>query len=199
MTRKIFLAVAVAAGLLGAGTGAASAAQIDASVTITAGRPIASRSATTASACPTEVRLDAAATVQEQAMLCLTNRARANAGLLPLEPVPDLAASAEEKADDLLACDEFSHNACGREFTYWIREGGYLSGDCWRVGENLAWGSGEYSSVTEIFRAWMHSPEHRRNILGDYRQTGIDLEVGSLGGLGGVHIWAQHFGTHCEA
>jgi uncharacterized protein YkwD len=199
MTRRIFLAVAVAVGLLGAGTGAASAAQIDGSVTITAGRPVASRSATAATACPAEVRLDAAATIQEQAMLCLTNRARANAGLVPLEPAPDLAASAEEKADDLLACDEFSHNACGREFTYWIREGGYLSGDCWRVGENLAWGSGEYSSVTEIFRAWMHSPEHRRNILGDYRQTGIDLEVGSLGGLRGVHVWAQHFGTHCEA
>jgi len=132
-------------------------------------------------------------------MLCLINQARAKAGLLPLEPVAELAASAEEKADDLLTCDEFSHNACGREFTYWIREGGYLSGDCWRVGENLAWGSGEYSSVMEIFRAWMHSPEHRRNILGDYRQTGIDLEVGSLEGLRGVHVWAQHFGTHCEA
>jgi uncharacterized protein YkwD len=199
MTRRIFLAVAVAAGLLGAGAGAASAAQIEGSVAIATGRPQASRSATATTACPTEVRLDAAAAVQEQAMLCLINQARANAGLLPLEPVPDLAASAEEKADDLLACDEFSHNACGREFTYWIKEGGYLSADCWRVGENLAWGSGEYSSVTEIFRAWMHSPEHRRNILGDYRQTGIDLEVGGLEGLRGVHVWAQHFGTHCEA
>lgn len=152
-----------------------------------------------AAPCPTAVSLGAAAGIQEQAMLCLTNAARAKAGEAALEPAADLTTSAEEKADDLLACDEFSHYACDREFTYWIREAGYLSADCWRVGENLAWGTGEYGSVNAIFRAWMRSPEHRRNILGDYRQTGIDLEVGMLGGLVGAHVWTQHFGSHCEA
>jgi uncharacterized protein YkwD len=44
----------------------------------------------------------------------------------------------------------------------------------------------------------MRSPEHRKNILGDYRQIGIDLEVGRLGSLSKTHVWAQHFGTHCE-
>jgi len=132
-------------------------------------------------------------------MLCLINRARANAGLPPLEPAPDLATSAQEKAGDLLACDEFSHHACDRDFTYWIREVGYLSVDCWRVGENLAWGTSEYGTVIAIFRAWMRSPEHRKNILGDYRQTGLDLEMGNLDGQRGVHVWAQHFGTHCES
>lgn len=198
MTRRIFLAVAVAVGLFGAGAGVASAAQIVSSVPLTANRPTASPSATAAAACPTGALLEAAASAQEQAMLCLVNRARANAGLPPLEPSPDLATSAEDKADDLIACDEFSHYACDREFTYWIREVGYLSADCWRVGENLAWGTGEYGSVSAIFRAWMRSPEHRKNILGDYRQTGLHLAVGTLGGQRNVHVWTQHFGTHCE-
>ncbi|HVD37897.1 MAG TPA: CAP domain-containing protein [Solirubrobacterales bacterium] len=198
MTRRIFVAALVAAGLLGAGAGVASAAQIEGSVAVTAGRPMANRSATAASPCPSGVRLDAPASIQEQAMLCLTDLARANAGLSPLEPVPDLATSAEEKADDVIACDDFSHYACDREFTYWIREVGYLSAECWRVGENLAWGTGEYGTVSAIFRAWMHSPEHRKNILGDYRQIGLHLEVGNLDGRRDAHVWAQHFGTHCD-
>lgn len=132
-------------------------------------------------------------------MLCLTNAARADVGAPPLEPVSELATSAEEKAGDLLACDEFSHYACGREFVYWIRDTGYLSTECWRVGENLAWGAGDYGTVDAIFRAWMRSPEHRKNILGDYRQTGIDLKIGNLGGLSDVHVWTQHFGSHCDS
>jgi uncharacterized protein YkwD len=194
---KLMLTLLAAASLVAALASVASAARIDSSAAVTPSLPAASR-AGAEGACPSDIKLDAAAAIQEQTMLCLTNLARTNAGESPLEPAPDLTASAAEKANDLLACDEFSHYACGREFTYWIREAGYLSVDCWRVGENLAWGTGEYGSVNSIFRAWMHSPEHRKNILGDYRQIGIDLEIGSLGGLRGVHIWTQHFGTHCD-
>jgi uncharacterized protein YkwD len=198
MATRIVLTLVAAAGLIGAAASVASAAQIRTSVAVTS-RPPTANSAATAEECPAGVGADAAPALQEQAMLCLTNLARAGVGEPPLERSADLAGSAEEKADDLLACDEFSHYACDREFTYWIREVGYLSADCWRVGENLAWGIGEYGSVRAIFGAWMHSPEHRKNILGDYRQIGIDLEVGSLGSLRGAHVWTQHFGTHCEA
>jgi uncharacterized protein YkwD len=135
--------------------------------------------------------------VQEQAMLCMTNYARERFGEGQLETAVELEASARDKSRDILECDSFSHYACGREFTYWIRETGYITSQCWRVGENLAWGTGNFGSVRSIFRAWMASPEHRENILGDYSQIGIDLMTGTLADSPATHIWTQHFGSHC--
>ena len=132
-------------------------------------------------------------------MRCMTDYARIQAGLPGLTAVEELEQSAGDKADDILRCDSFSHFACGREFTYWMRETGYMSSQCWRVGENLAWGSESYGTVRSIFRAWMSSPEHRENILDDFTQTGISLRLGTLAGQPGTHVWAQHFGSHCEA
>ena len=130
-------------------------------------------------------------------MLCLIGEARERYGLPPLTQSETLRQTAIQKGSDLLRCNEFSHTACGRPFTYWIEESGYMSAECWRVGENLAWGVEEEGTVGSIFRAWMRSPAHRANILGDFEETGIDLRVGHLGGLTGVHLWTQHFGTHC--
>jgi uncharacterized protein YkwD len=141
--------------------------------------------------------LDAAAMSQEEAMLCLVNYARAQVGEQALEGSPELEESARDKARDIFQCESFSHYACGREFTYWMRETGYL-GDCWRVGENLAYGSGGYGTVGSIFRAWLRSPTHRANLLtAQFAQTGIDLKVGWLEGTPGVHVWTQHFGVRC--
>jgi uncharacterized protein YkwD len=152
-----------------------------------------------ASACPDQAEVEAPVATQERTMLCMANFARAELGLSPLQMAEPLEQSAREKANDILRCDSFSHYACGREFTYWIRANGYLASECWRAGENLAFGSGTLGSVRAIFRAWMRSPEHRENILGDYTQTGIDLTAGTLEGFAGTRVWAQHFGTHCEA
>jgi uncharacterized protein YkwD len=151
-----------------------------------------------ADACPNQESRGASAATQEQTMLCMTNFARAQSGEGELEATAVLAESARDKSRDILECDSFSHYACGREFTYWMRETGYLSAACWKVGENLAYGSGEYGSVRSIFRAWMRSPEHRANILGQFSQVGIDLQTGTLSGSGRTAIWTQHFGSHCE-
>jgi uncharacterized protein YkwD len=150
-----------------------------------------------AAACD-QVRLDAPVAAQERAMLCMTNFAREHYGENTLEDTPALEESARDKAHDILRCDSFSHYACGREFTYWIRASGYLSSQCWRAGENLAWGAEDFGTVKSIFRAWMASPTHRENILGNFDQIGIDLQTGNLEGLSGTHVWAEHFGSHCE-
>jgi len=130
-------------------------------------------------------------------MSCMVDYARRQAGLAGLAAVEPLQRSAEDKAGDVLRCDSFSHFACGRDFTYWMRETGYVSSQCWRAGENLAWGTGEYGTVRSIFRAWMSSPGHRENILDDFTETGIGLRIGTLNGQAGTHIWAEHFGSHC--
>ena len=130
-------------------------------------------------------------------MLCMANYARGQLGLGDLAPNYELEGSAREKARDILRCDSFSHYACGREFTYWMQRVGYIPARCWRVGENIARGTGDLGNVRAIFRTWIHSPEHRENILGRYSQIGVGLRVGNLGGHSDVHVWTQHFGSHC--
>jgi uncharacterized protein YkwD len=130
-------------------------------------------------------------------MLCMTNFARRHDGLAGLGDAGPLDRSAAHKSGDILRCDSFSHEACGRAFTYWMGRFGYLSEPCWRAGENIAWGTGTYATVHAIFNGWMHSRGHRENILGRYRQTGIGLRVGGLEGNPGAHVWTQDFGARC--
>lgn len=148
--------------------------------------------------CPGQNDLNASAAAQEQAMLCMTEFARAEAGLGALSPSAVLEQSAADKSGDVLRCDSFSHFACGREFTYWMKETGYTAAPCWHVGENLAWGTGDEGTVHSIFEAWMHSPGHRANILGDYAEVGMSVRAGTLEGNAGTRVWAQHFGSRCD-
>jgi len=130
-------------------------------------------------------------------MRCLTNFARRRAGRPPIAGVAELARSAGLKSADILRCDEFDHEACGRPFTYWIEQVGYLDGACRRTAENIAFGTGSLASPRAIFRAWIGSPGHRRNILGPYSELGVGLRIGALGGRDASHVWTQHFGGPC--
>lgn len=149
------------------------------------------------SACADQIDLGASAATQVRAMRCMTEYARAQSGLAPLGDAHELDRAAAAKSGDIIRCDEFSHEACGREFTYWMQRFGYLRGGCWRAGENIAWGDGRLATVRSIFTSWVHSPEHLANILGNFSQIGIAFEVGSLEGASGAHVWTQDFGSHC--
>ena len=150
------------------------------------------------SACSGQRDAAAPAAVQERAMRCMTNYARRHARRGRLLDSSKLDASARMKSRDIVRCDSFSHYACGRDFTYWMKRVGYLRASCWRAGENIAWGSGSYGSVRSIFGAWMHSGPHRENILSPgYESFGVGLDVGGLGRYRDAHVWVQHFGEHC--
>jgi uncharacterized protein YkwD len=152
--------------------------------------------ASVVSACP-QPDAEAPAAEQVTAMLCLTNAVRAQYGEEPLELNTQLAESATDKTADIFNCDSFSHTACGHSFSYWVWETGYVTHSCWRIGENLAWGAGTYGATNSIFRAWMRSPTHRANILGDYTQMGISTAVGALEGEKSARVWTVHFGDLC--
>lgn len=184
MARKVFLATALTA-LAGAAL-APSAGAMD-----------LERLIAPTTACADQTDPQASVAAQEQAMRCLSNYAREHMGMGPLGDAGNLDRSARDKSGDILRCDSFSHYACGREFTYWMQRVGYIPARCWRVGENIARGTGDLGNVRAIFRAWIHSPEHRENILGRYSQIGVGLRVGNLGGHSDVHVWTQHFGSHC--
>jgi uncharacterized protein YkwD len=136
--------------------------------------------------------------VQENAMECLINYARHQAGLPRLSETRKLKVSSLNKAADIMRCNQFSHEACGRDFLYWFRRAGYVGGGCWWAGENLAWGSGSLGSPRAVIKAWLRSPSHRANILDDqYSEFGVALRIGSFSGSSDAHVWVNHFGRHC--
>jgi uncharacterized protein YkwD len=151
-----------------------------------------------AGACPGQSSASASLSAQAHTMLCMTNYARRQRGLRPMRDSSELDRSAGRKSGDMIRCDEFSHEACHRQFTYWMKQVGFIEEPtCWRAGENIAWGSGRLGSAHSIFAAWINSEGHRENILGPYGQIGIGLRVGTLEGFNGARVWTQHFGARC--
>lgn len=135
---------------------------------------------------------------QTLAMRCMVNYARRAAGVAPLLGTnTKLMTSADRKAADIVACQDFSHTACGRSFTYWMQQTGYATG-CYGVGENIAWGSGSLGTVRSIMSSWLNSDGHRANILNPkYREQGVGLRVGTMSGYAGAAVWVNHFGYKC--
>jgi uncharacterized protein YkwD len=150
-------------------------------------------------ACPGQSDESLPVTSQEATMGCMINFARARAGDSGLAPLATLDESSDDKANDLIQCDEFSHTACGRPFTYWLEQDGYVQpGGCWGAGENLAWGTGELGTVRSILTAWVHSPDHLANMLtASFDHFGVGMEVGPLHGYPDAHVWVTHFGSLC--
>jgi len=149
-----------------------------------------------ASVCPNQTSPAAPIGLQVKAMRCMVDYARERKGKARLTAVAVLDRAARQKSADILRCDQFDHEACGRAFTYWMERFGYLGNGCSASGENIAWGTGSLGSVRNVFSAWMRSPGHRANILGDFADIGIGLRVGNLEGNAGAHVWTQDFGSH---
>ncbi len=115
------------------------------------------------------------------AILDLTNRARKSAGCGTVRYSTQLEKSAQAHANDMSSHNYMSHNdRQGRNSDKRIRAAGFR-GD--KTGENLGEG---FSSPEAVFKAWMNSPSHRRNILDcGFRILGVGYNGG---------YWAQHFG-----
>jgi len=137
-----------------------------------------------------------------RAVLCLTNRERAEHRELPLSSSPALGQAAIEHARELVTRDYFAHiTPSGYTPADRIRATGYVPDrDCGYVlGENLAWGTLSMSTPASIVAAWIASPAHRANILEPrYTQTGIGITPrvpASLGHGRQGALYAQEFGV----
>jgi uncharacterized protein YkwD len=123
------------------------------------------------------------------ATFCLLNSERAARGLTALKPDRQLQRAALLHGGDMVDHQYFAHNGRdGSQPADRIRAAGYLSsGGAWRIGENLAWGTGDLATPRAITSAWMHSPGHRANILmPQYRQVGFGVIAGNPSGRDGA-------------
>jgi len=95
---------------------------------------------------------------------------------LTLDPI--LTRVAQEKAEDILVRDYFSHQDPGGKLIWGkVASAGY---DYLYVGENLAKG---FSNMDELVAAWLSSPTHRDNLLSEkYQDLGIGISEGKYQG-----------------
>ncbi len=136
-----------------------------------------------AASCPGADLTPAAGTLAEvrDATLCLLNRERAERGAPRLRAHGDLQRSARRFSRAMVEGSFFAHVAPdGSTMMDRIRATGYLAGARgYRVGENLAWGTGERATPRQTVAAWMRSPGHRANLLdARYRAVGIGVVPG---------------------
>lgn len=114
------------------------------------------------------------------------NRERAGEKLAPLTLNDKLRAAASAHAKDMASNTFMAHEGSdgstpaervARQEYHYIR-----------TGENVASGQRE---VEAVVKAWMNSPHHRDNILGDFTEIGVAMERSE----DGTAYWSVSFGT----
>ncbi len=131
-----------------------------------------------ASACVGEAKSPAKLSMQvaRQAVLCLINQRRAHAGLGALQENANLNGSAQGHTVAMVKHNRYAHGNSARR----IRHSGYLAGaTVWAIGENLAWGPDRLGTPRRVVAVWMKSPEHRRILLGGFRDIGVGASKGA--------------------
>jgi uncharacterized protein YkwD len=145
-------------------------------------------------------RLDLDAPTAQLAMQCLTNYARAQEGLAPLQLNATLNAAGQAKLKSNVSCAEFSHTPCGQPFDTVFAS--YVQGaTSYQIGENILWSTGSNGTPRQAMNGWLHSTGHRENILtAAYAQLGIGyLPEQTFQGYDGATLWSQEFGLRTPA
>ena len=157
----------------------------------------ASVGATGAAAAPTPVAAwdpgdpDAAS---EALLTRLTNRSRADDGLVALHVDGDLVSLARWRSEDMAVRDYFSHDIPGGTKVFdELSDRGY----CYVVaGENIGWLSGPDGGAEErIHEMFLDSPRHRALILGKAWDA---IGIGSYKRADGRHYWTVLFADTCS-
>ena len=116
------------------------------------------------------------------AVRCLLNRKRENHGLHSLDKSGRLKTAAQNHTNYMDDHRCFAHECSGEPSVLSrLKKVNYIIGGlrAWLYGENIAYGGSQLGTPKAIVRAWMHSPEHRYNILNpDFRQIGIGFVRG---------------------
>jgi len=141
--------------------------------------------------CPGGERTDLPLDEQANVMVCLVNYARQHHGLSTLAIYPLLNNTSLLKADKIVRCNEFAHDACGEAADVDARAGGYYG--AW--GENLYIGEERLGAPRVAFDGWLNSPGHRENLFQPgWRSQGIAvMRVAHLGKYSNAILWVNEF------
>lgn len=106
---------------------------------------------------------------------------------------PLLSRAALRKALDITRCEDFSHDACGRDPHAVADDVGYRS-RAW--GENIYMGPGIYAPARVAADQWLNSEHHRENLFRtNWTEQGVAVvHAATFGGQRHVAIWVSEFG-----
>jgi uncharacterized protein YkwD len=136
------------------------------------------------------------------ATLCLLNVQRTSHGLKAFTSSPQLRKVAQSYSQAMVRQQFFDHvSPSGSTLLSRVRRGTtYLSGvRSFSLGENIAWGSGEYATPSETVKSWMQSRDHRTNILNTrFRHVGVGVAIGAPENSQGMPAatYTTDFGRH---
>jgi len=145
------------------------------------------------SSCAGSTSEPASALAAEHAMVCVLNFARVRDGLRALPVSAKLNRSSRLKALDIVRCQQFSHEACGKDAHAVADAVGYPEIP-W--GENIYAGSGPFMPARVAADGWLNSEHHRENLFRpQWTEQGIAVVVASsLNGRHHVAVWVSEFG-----
>ena len=137
---------------------------------------------------------------QEKETFALHNKVRRNNNLPTFCVHPLLQKAARSHSKDMIERDYFSHDTKGKNETFAerLKRFGYdpKGYRYYKVGENIAYGSGPYGEPERIMDGWMRSDGHRRNIRDDdFREIGIGTYTGTWQGHNDVTMYTADFGV----
>jgi uncharacterized protein YkwD len=159
---------------------------------------VAAVAAPTARSAP--ARHEASLVALESGVLHQLNAIRSRHGLVPLRASARLAAAAAQHSREMASDGYFEHSsvdgtAFSTRIAHWYPSKGF---GFWSVGENLLWSSPSVDPGRAL-TMWMHSPEHRANILDSrWREIGVAAVHTTAGGTYGnqpVTIITTDFGV----
>jgi len=134
----------------------------------------------------------------EREVVRLVNKERTQRGLPALRIRTPLCRAADRHSRDMLVRGFFSHRSSnGQTLGPRTRRYGYSAAGClsWRVGENIAWGTGAWRSPALVVRLWMNSRSHRAAILDPrHWDIGVGRRKGSFRGRRDAIITTADFG-----
>jgi uncharacterized protein YkwD len=147
-----------------------------------------------AGACPGSTDPAASLRVQEDAVRCLVNWARARHRQGRLTQSRPLHRAATLKGQGVVACREISHTPCGSDASATVRRAGYEYAS---FAENIYVGSLGAASAREVMAAWLQSPAHRENILrAGFRDFGTALvRADGVFYEGAAVVWIVEFAS----
>lgn len=136
----------------------------------------------------TAIATDEAGLTPEE-VVRFTNQERVRRGLQPLAVSAQLSRAAQAKASDMMNEQYYGH----AEWERFIRVSGY---NYCLAGENLAM---NFTEPREVVEAWMHSSEHRDNLLkSSYREIGVAVVRGRYKTVEDATFVVQMFGARCR-
>lgn len=134
----------------------------------------------------------------EKRTLQLHNRARVSRDRPRLCIDQRLQKAARQHSVDMIRKNYFSHTSKdGTTFSQRVKNAGYTPRgmSVYRIGENIAGGSGSYASPMSRHKAWMNSPGHRKNMLKPgFRHVGIGIANGTYKTQDGYRMYTVDFG-----